>query len=268
MMGDWANGGSFLELLGQRQSIGSLGTQGLPGSSDAHGAGPGIQATTILAFHYRGGVLVAGDRRATAGNRIMTNRVDKVLEIDGHSLMAIAGSPAFAIEMARVLEHTFKYYRRSQLTDMSVEGKLRILSQLLKENISMAFQGVGAVVPLFVTQDPGTFETHIYFYDILGAHFEGAPFAVGGSGSLEVQGILRYLDRWGNEGGLAGMPEDEAVVLALRLLEAASYFDSATGGIQVRETVYPIVKLLDRSGIRTISEEELKERYRTGVERV
>ena len=64
------------------------------------------------------------------------------------------------------------------------------------------------------------------------------------------------------------MPEDEAVVLALRLLEAASYFDSATGGIQVRETVYPIVKLLDPSGIRTISEEELKERYRTGVERV
>jgi proteasome beta subunit len=267
-MGDWTNGGSFLDLLGDRRGFAAINTDGGSVHSDRGAAGPGIQATTILAFHYGNGVLVAGDRRATAGNRIMTNRIEKVLEIDGHSLMAIAGSPAFAIEMARILEHTFKYYRRSQLTDMSVEGKLRILSQLLKDNIPMAFQGVGAVVPLFVTQDPRTFETHIYFYDILGAHFEGVPFAVGGSGSLEVQGILRYLDRWGHEGGLSGMSENEAVVLALRLLETASYFDSATGGIQVRETVYPVVKLLDRSGIRTISEEDLKERYRTGVDRV
>ncbi|MHB1285932.1 MAG: hypothetical protein ACYCYP_05105 [Leptospirales bacterium] len=265
-MSEWHNDGSFLDLLGSRltvvPSLGGASPEVLAGFVETH-------ATTILAFHFEGGVLVAGDRRATAGNRIMTNRIEKVLEIDGGSLMAIAGSPAFALEMARVLEHTFKYYRRSQLAELSVEGKLRILSQLLKENIPMAVQGIGAVVPLFVTQDPESKESRIYFYDILGAHFEGVPFAVGGSGSLEVQGILRYLDRWGISGrGLSAMPEREAVTLSLRLLETASYFDSATGGVQVRETVYPVVKILDGEGIHTIEEDTLKELYRTGVESV
>ena len=73
------------------------------------------EATTILAFKFSGGVLVAGDRRATAGNTVVYDRADKVLEIDRHSIMAIAGVPATAWEMARVLEHSFQYFRRTQL---------------------------------------------------------------------------------------------------------------------------------------------------------
>ena len=69
---------------------------------------------------------MAGDRRATAGNIVMYDRADKVLEIDRHSVMAIAGSPATAWEMARILEHSFQFYRRSQLQEMSVEGKVRV----------------------------------------------------------------------------------------------------------------------------------------------
>jgi proteasome beta subunit len=54
------------------------------------------EATTILAFKFSGGVLVAGDRRATSGNTVVYDRADKVLEIDRHSIMAIAGVPATA----------------------------------------------------------------------------------------------------------------------------------------------------------------------------
>ncbi len=266
MVEDWSNRGSFLDLLGEKLLV--LPSR-LTGSSQVPEGWVETRATTILAFHFSGGVLVAGDRRATAGNRIMTNRVEKVLEIDGSSLMAIAGSPAFAIEMARVLEHSFKYYRRSQLTELSVEGKLRMLAQLLKENVPMAMQGFGAVVPIFVTQDPLRAKSQIFFYDILGAHFEGAPFAVAGSGSVEVQGILRYLDCWGLPGrGLAGMSESEALVLAMRLLETASFFDSATGGVQAGETIYPVVKILGPEGVRTVAESDLEACYRTEVEGV
>ncbi len=91
--------------------------------------------TTVLALKYRDGVLVAGDRRATAGNTIMYDRTDKVLEIDRYCVMAIASVPTTAFEMARILEHSFKYYRRSQLQDLSFEGKLRALSNLLKQNV-------------------------------------------------------------------------------------------------------------------------------------
>jgi proteasome beta subunit len=92
------------------------------------------QATTILAFKFADGVLVAGDRGATAGNVVMYDRADKVLEIDRHSLVAIAGSWATAWEMARVLDHSFQYYRRSQLQEMSVEGKVGALSKLLRDH--------------------------------------------------------------------------------------------------------------------------------------
>jgi len=140
-------------------------------------------ATTILAFKYREGVLVAGDRRATAGNMVMYDRTDKVLEIDRYSVMAIAGVPATAYEMARILEHSFKYYRRTQLQELSFEGKLRALSKLLKENVPAALAGTGAVAPIFAGYDAGQEAVKIYFYDILGAEFEGVEYAVSGSGS-------------------------------------------------------------------------------------
>ena len=69
-----------------------------------------LRGTTVLAFHYKDGIIVAGDRRATAGNAIMYDRCDKVIPIDDYSLMAIAGVPATAFEMARVLSHNFEYY--------------------------------------------------------------------------------------------------------------------------------------------------------------
>ena len=95
----------------------------LPPASTSHPASfTPTQATTILAFKFTGGVLVAGDRRATAGNTVVYDRADKVLEIDRHSIMAIAGVPATAWEMARVLEPSLQYFRRTQLQEMSVDG--------------------------------------------------------------------------------------------------------------------------------------------------
>jgi 20S proteasome, alpha and beta subunits len=114
-------------------------------------------------------VLVAGDRRATAGNMVMYDRTDKVLEIDRHSVMAIAGVPATAYEMVRVLEHSFKYYRRTQLQELSFDGKLRAVSKLLKDNVPAAMAGTGAVVPVFAGYDLEQGSAKIYFYDILGA---------------------------------------------------------------------------------------------------
>src|ERR1700716_3998063 len=148
------------------------------------------QATTILAFKFADGVLVAGDRRATAGNVVMYDRTDKVLEIDRHSVMAIAGVPATAYEMVRVLEHSFKYYRRTQLQELSFDGKLRAVSNLLKDNVPAALAGTGAVVPVFAGYDVEQGSAKIYFYDLLGAEFEGVEYAVSGSGSPTIRGIL------------------------------------------------------------------------------
>ncbi len=215
------------------------------------------EATTILAFKFSGGVLVAGDRRATAGNTVVYDRADKVLEIDRHSIMAIAGVPATAWEMARVLEHSFQYFRRTQLQEMSVDGKVRALSKLLRDNFGFVIQGVGVVVPIFATYDSHSKpEARLYFYDAMGAQFEATDYAATGSGSPAVRGILYYENNWGAK-RLHKLNEDEAVSIALRALDTAAESDTSTGGVDRSGKIYPLIKIVSREGITTLPESKI-----------
>ncbi|HEX4085804.1 MAG TPA: proteasome subunit alpha [Chthoniobacteraceae bacterium] len=253
----------FASLL-RRQGLHPLAAPTF-GTSGAAGARPEeTHATTILAFKFAGGVLMAGDRRATAGNVVVYDRADKVLEIDRHSLMAIAGVPATAWEMARMLEHSFQFYRRTQLQEMSLDGKVRALSKLLRDNFGFVMQGVGVVVPIFATYDTVAQAARLYFYDAMGAQFEAADYAVSGSGSPAVRSILYYRNTWGN-GPLREIARDEAVVLALRALDTAAETDTATGGVDRRGRVYPVVKIVNGDGITTLSGEELADIFKTEV---
>jgi len=211
------------------------------------------QATTVLAFKFADGVLVAGDRRATAGNIVMYDRADKVLEIDRHSVMAIAGSPATAWEMARVLEHSFQFYRRSQLQEMSVEGKVRALSKLLRDNLGMVLQGVGVVVPLFATYDDSSNDpAKVFFYDAMGAQFEAVDYAASGSGGPSVRSILYYENSWGKT-PLRELDQNSAIKIALRALDTAAEADTATGGVDRQGKIFPVIKIVNQDGITTVS---------------
>jgi proteasome beta subunit len=253
--------GDFVQLLKER------GYQFPAPSQSTEGTSAEItRGTTILAMRYRDGVLVAGDRRATAGNTVMYDRTDKVLELDRYSVMAIAGVPATAYEMARVLEHSFKYYRRSQLQELSFEGKLRAVSKLLKDNVAAALAGTGAVAPIFAGYDHEQGTAKIYFYDILGAEFEGVEYAVSGSGSPTIRGILHYLNTWSDQ-PLNRLPETDATVQALRLLTSAAEFDSATGGVNRDAGLFPIVKLITASGVRVLPDAQLRTLFDSQVAR-
>ena len=226
---------------------------------------PLTQATTILAFKFQGGVLVAGDRRATSGNTVVFDRADKVLEIDRHSIMAIAGVPATAWEMARVLEHSFQFFRRTQLQEMSVDGKVRALSKLLRDNFGFVLQGVGVVVPIFATYDSGADPSaRLYFYDAMGAQFEVTNFAATGSGSPAVRGILYYENNWGKK-PLVKLNEDEAVTVALRALDTAAESDTATGGVDRNAKIFPVIKIVSRDGITTLPEKRIAAVFKKSV---
>ncbi len=216
-----------------------------------------LQATTVFAFHCKEGAVIAGDHRATAGHTVFSDKAEKIIELDSHSLMAIAGVPAVAFEMARTLQTTFEFYRRSQLQTMSFLAKIRALSKLLRENLPATLQGVGAVAPIFVgieTIDDDA-KPAIYFYDPLGAQFEATNYAASGSGSHSIRSVLHYLEKWGNP-----KPEDmsieQATNLANRLLMTAAEFDTATGGVYPERRLFATIKLLTKKGIKTILLEE------------
>ena len=239
-------------LLGPAAAISPIAN-----SSTQEKAWQPTQGTTILAFKFSGGVLVAGDRRATAGNTVVSDRADKVLEIDRHSIMAIAGVPATAWEMARVLEHSLQYFRRTQLQEMSVDGKVRALSKLLRDNFGFVMQGVGIVVPIFATYDGNSKpETRLYFYDAMGAQFEATNYAATGSGSPAVRGILYYENHWGAK-PLHQLNEDEAVTIALRALDTAAESDTATAGVDRSAKIFPLIKVVSREGITTLPESKI-----------
>ncbi|HEY0944568.1 MAG TPA: hypothetical protein VGD81_04845 [Opitutaceae bacterium] len=225
-----------------------------PGGS-AHPVG--LEATTVFAFHCAAGVIVAGDHRATAGNIVFSDRTEKILELDRHSLLAIAGNPAIAMEMARTLQTSFDFYRRSQLQPMSQPAKMRALARLLHDNLPATLQGFGLVAPLFAGVDgggPGS-RPSIYFYDPLGAQFEAAAFAGSGSGAGSIKSVLHYLEKWGDPKP-AAMPLEQAVALANQLLMTAAEFDTATGGVDPERGEFATVKLLSVEGVRPITNEE------------
>jgi proteasome beta subunit len=215
------------------------------------------QATTVFAFHFKEGVLMAGDRRATAGNIIVTDRVDKVIEIDATSMLAIAGVPATAFEMARVMQTSFEYYRRSQLQGLSLPAKVRALARLLRENLPLTMQGVGVVVPLLAGLDTSVSPAQplIFFYDPLGAQFQAVGYAASGSGSGSIRSILSYQEKYGHPKP-SEMNLAEAVQFTLRLLMTASEFDSATGGINPLTDTYATIKILDAGGVRPVSDQD------------
>ena len=221
-------------------------------------------STTVVAVLYRDGVMVAGDRRATAGTSVIYDRAEKVLQIDRHSVLAISGSPAIAYEIARILEHSFQYFRRSQLQELSLEGKLRMLSRLIRENLSMALQGIGGVIPIFALYDLNAVDDKnggkIFFYDALGAHFENVDFATTGSGSIWIRGVLRYLSRFG-ETALHEMDQQQAAITILRLLDIASEYDAATSGYNAKVEIFPTVKTVTRTGVDTVSDNDLATWY-------
>jgi proteasome beta subunit len=264
--------GDFLALLGKQNSgsgvpaASSTAVTPLAPTRTALPPELTVHGTTVFAFHCSEGVIIAGDHRATAGNIIFSDTTEKILELDSHSLMAIAGVPATAFEMARTLQTSFEFYRRSQLQGMSLQAKIRALSRLLRENLPATIQGFGIVSPIFAGCEPNDPKAKpvIYFYDPLGAQFEAAHYAGSGSGSGSIKSVLSYLEKWGNPPP-AEMSLAEGVTLATRLLITASEFDSATGGVQPDRRLYATLKLVNRDGIRTIGEEEQEKSWKKAV---
>ncbi len=241
--------GDFLSLLAAQKLA--------PFGAPAANAPAQTQATTVFAFHFAAGVLMAGDRRATAGNQIVTDKVDKVLEIDATSLLAIAGVPAMAFEMARVLSTSFEYYRRSQLQPLSLPAKVRAIARLLRDNLPLTMQGVGVVAPLFAALDHSVQPARpaLFFYDPLGAQFQSAGYVASGSGSGSIRSILSFQERYGRPKP-SQMSLPEAVRLALRLLIVASEFDSATGGVNPATGGFATLRVLGPDGVGTVTEEQ------------
>jgi proteasome beta subunit len=226
------------ELLPQRRS--------LPDGSAADLAPHG---TTIVAATFPGGVVMAGDRRATMGNIIAQRDIEKVFPADEYSALGIAGSAGLAVEMVRLFQTELEHYEKIEGTTLSMDGKANRLAALIRGNLGMAMQGL-AVVPLFAGYDLTRRQGRIFSYDVTGGRYEETAFHSVGSGSLFARGSLKKLYR-------DDLDEPGCVTALVQALYDAADDDSATGGPDVTRRIFPVVIVITAEGFRRLTDEEV-----------
>ncbi|CAL9383853.1 Proteasome subunit beta [Nocardiopsis dassonvillei] len=206
-------------------------------------------ATTIVALTFPGGVLIAGDRRATQGNVIANRDMEKLFRTDEFSAVAIAGSAGIGIELARLYQVELEHYEKMEGRSLSLEGKANKLSQMVRGNLGMALQGF-VVVPLFVGYDENEDRGRVFSYDATGGRYEEQRYYSVGSGSVFARGSVKKLYR-------DDLSETEAVKVALEALYDAADDDSATGGPDLHRKIFPLVDVITEDGHRRLTTDEV-----------
>ncbi len=210
-------------------------------------------ATTIVAATFAGGVVMAGDRRATMGNLIAQRDMEKVFAADDLSLVGIAGTAGIAIELVRLFQLELEHYEKIEGTALTLEGKANRLGTMIRGNLGAAMQGL-AVVPLFAGFDQDAVEPaqagRIYSYDVTGGRYPEQYYHSVGSGSVFAKSALKKLWR-------PDLTEDEVVAATVESLYDAADDDSATGGPDLTRRIYPVVYAVTADGTRRVAEPAL-----------
>jgi len=235
----------------------------LPGSSvRAASAAGGVlpdlpHATTIVTAVCEEGVVIAGDRRSTAGNMIAKRDVEKVFRTDEFSAMGIAGTASVGLEFVRLFQVELEHYEKMEGRSLSLEGKANRLATMIRGNIAAAMQGL-AVVPLFVGYDEDAGIGRIFSYDVAGGPYEEHRFHSIGSGSVFARGSLKKLYQ-------DGMAARGTVRACVQALYDAADDDSATGGPDLARSIYPVIGVVTADGYNRLSEAEAEEHARAVV---
>jgi proteasome beta subunit len=193
--------------------------------------------TTIVALTFAGGVLIAGDRRATSGNLIAQRDIEKVFVTDAYSAVGIAGTAGIAVELVRLFAVDLEHYEKIEGVPLSLDGKVNKLSGMVRSNLGAALQGL-AVIPLFVGYDPDEADParagRIVSFDVTGSRSEESGYFAVGSGSLFARSALKKRHDPAAE-------RDAAIRAAVEALYDAADDDTATGLPDLSRQIYPVV---------------------------
>jgi proteasome beta subunit len=226
---------------------------GLGGPVESDGEIDVPHATTCVALTYADGVVMAGDRRATSGNLISHRSMEKVVQADSFSGVAIAGAAGPAMEMIRLFQLQLEHYEKVEGSPLSLEGKANQLSMMVRSNLAAAMQGM-VVVPLFAGYDLRRAVGRLWAYDVTGGRYEERDYVATGSGSLHAGTVIKV-------GYRPDMTRDDAVDLAIRSLWEAADVDSATGGPDPLRGIYPIVATVTDQGWDPVEDTHLAPRF-------
>ncbi len=173
--------------------------------------------TTILAMHYKDGIVMAGDRRTTDYHTHTDDSV-KIVEAGALSAIGCAGTVSFIQDLIEVHRTSLTHLERMIDNHIYVDGQAKLLKNILKANF-MHFAELlyllGYAVPILGGYHPILEKGMIFEFDEAGGIYEKRTYATTGSGGIFARVVLD--DRWRKD-----MKEIEAVELAMRALTRAA----------------------------------------------
>lgn len=222
----------------------------LPSGTRGEGAVDGVpHGTTIVAATCDGGVVMAGDRRATAGTHIASRDIEKVFAADENAVVGIAGSAGLAIELVRLFQLELEHYEKIEGRSLSFDGQANRLGTMLRSQLGLALRGL-AVVPLLAGFDRDARGGRIVSYDVTGGRYEEREHHAIGSGAAYARGSLKK--RWRR-----GLDVGSAITVVVEALVDAADDDAATGGPDALRDIWPVVMVVTDAGVERVADDVL-----------
>jgi proteasome beta subunit len=219
--------------------------------------------TTIVALKFPGGVVMAGDRRATQGNMIASRDVQKVYITDDYTATGIAGTAAIAVEFARLYAVELQHYEKTEGVALTFRGKVNRLATMVRGNLGAALQGFVAL-PLLAgydvdDPDPQAAGRIVSFDAAGGWNLEEEGYQSVGSGSIFAKSSMKKLYSQVSDA-------DTALRVAVEALYDAADDDSATGGPDLVRGIYPTAVVLGAEPAEDVPESRIAELAREVIE--
>jgi len=194
--------------------------------------------TTTLGLVCKDAVVVAADKKATMGYLIANKESDKILLLDDHIVMTVAGVWGDAQALGRYLKAEFKLFHLQNGRKISVRGAASMVSNILQNNKFYPYY-VQLIIAGYDDSGPS-----VYTLDAIGSSEQEKKFFSTGSGSPMALGVLE-------DSFKEGMSVEEGSKLAHRAVKAAIGRDIASGGNAID------VGVINKDGIK-ITRHDLK----------
>lgn len=182
------------------------------------------KGTTTVGIVCKDGIVLAADKRATAGF-VVNKRTQKIHKITDNMAVTMAGLVSDAQLLVKLIRAEVKIKDLQTLRMSTVKETANLLAGMLYYNLRKMSPVPGIVAFLLGGHDNDGH--HLYDLGIDGSVTEIEDFVSDGSGSVFAFGVLEALFK-------KGMSTEEGSKLAVKAIGAALQRDTATGnGIDV-----------------------------------
>jgi len=197
----------------------------------------GKKGTTTVGLLCSDGVILASEKRASMGGLVANKEADKVLKIQDHLGITIAGSVGDAQTIARIMRAQASLYEIQRGRKITIEGAGTLLANILQGS---------KYFPYWIQLLMGGYDSkpRLYSLDLTGSLME-EKFVSTGSGSPIAYGVLedKYKE---NKTVKDNLP------IAVRAISSALERDIYSGnGFNVA--------VIDKKGFRKLSDKEISE---------